>query len=387
MSYPCTIPMRFRFRLAYAFSLAVITGACASGGSGGSATDPATGAGGGATGGASGAGGSGNAGATAMTGGAAGAAGSTNVVGGGGVGGSGGSGPMGQTIVYVHTDTTLYQFDPSKTPYDVQMIGDFDCIGGTGADTAMTDIAVDSAGQVFGVSSAHAYVLQIMGSTVHCASTIPLPTMLPGGKVTKFYALSIAPPGVITDGKEVLIAGNTDGELWAIDDKGNVTQHGDFGLVPKKDQNGNTFANAGKGWELSGDIVFLANNGKPVGFATVRDCPSPPATTNCDKADTLLEIDVAAMKTATTGSVLKGVRGKIVKSATCKDAVNTDYGSMYGIAAFNDQVFGFSRAGQFVTVSNVDGTACLVQDLAPLKWSGAGVTTLAPVVAPPPVLQ
>jgi hypothetical protein len=267
------------------------------------------------------------------------------------------------------------------------MVGDFDCIGGTGDDVAMTDIAVNSTGQIFGVSSGHAYVLSVAGTKVQCTSKITLPTMLPGGKVTKFYALSIAPPGVIVDGKETLVAGNTDGELWAIDDKGNVSQHGAFGLVPKMDQNGNTFANAGKGWELSGDIVFLANNGKPVGFANVRDCPNPPATTNCDKADTLLEIDVAAMKTATTGSVLKGIRGKIVKSKTCNDAANADYGSMFGIAAFDDQVFGFSRSGQFVSINNTDGTACLVQDLAPSKWSGAGITTLAPVIAPPPVPQ
>jgi hypothetical protein len=379
--------MKLRFRLAYALSLAAITGACASGGSGGDATDPAAGAGGSAGTGAAGTGGSGTAGTGAAGAGTGGAAGGSNVVGGGGMGGFGGSGPVGQTLVYVHTDTTLFQFDPSKKPYDVQMVGDFDCIGGTGDDVAMTDIAVDSTGQIFGVSSGHAYVLSVAGTKVQCTSKITLPTMLPGGKVTKFYALSIAPPGVIVDGKETLIAGNTDGELWAIDDKGNVSQHGDFGLVPKMDQNGNTFANAGKGWELSGDIVFLANGGKPVGFATVRDCPNPPATTNCDKADTLLEIDVAAMKTATTGSVLKGIRGKIVKSKSCNDAANTEYGSMFGIAAFNDQVFGFSRAGQFVTINNTDGTACLVQDLAPSKWSGAGVTTLAPVIPPPPVPQ
>jgi hypothetical protein len=37
-----------------------------------------------------------------------------------------------------------------------------------------------------------------------------------------------------------------------------------------------------------------------------------------------------------------------------------------------------------VSVSDVDGSACLVKDYAPLLFSGAAVTTIAPVIAPPP---
>ena len=367
--------MTLEFPYLRIFTLAVGFVACAGGGSGG--TDAAAGAS--SAGGKSGAGaGAAGGGGPIGVGGSPGAGGSIGV----GVGGSGGGGIQGKPLVYVHSNTTLHQFDPAAMPYQLQPIGDFDCIGGAGQDTSMTDFAVNAAGTLFGVSQTKAYVLEIQGSVVHCKSTINLPTKLPSGKTTVFYALSIAPAGVVA-ATESVIAGNTDGELWAIDDQGNATQHGNFGLVPAKDQNGYVFPNAGKPWELSGDIVFLENGGTPVGFATVRDCSSPPKSSPCN-TDTLIEIDVAAMKNAGNQSVLKSVRGKIQKAATCSDAT-TAYGNMYGIAAFNDQIFGFSNKGEFVTISNKDGSACLVQSFAMEKWAGAGVTTIAPVIPPPPV--
>ena len=371
--------MAFEFQRFQIFSSLLLVTACASGGSG--ANNDATGGGGTSAGGAH-AGGSANAtsagGAPMVVGGG----GSPGVGGGIGVG-AGGGGVQGAPLVYVHSNTTLFTFDPAVMPYNLQTVGDFDCIGGSGQDTAMTDFAVDSTGNLFGVSSAHAYVFEIKGNVVHCKSVISLPAMLPSGKAVKFYALSIAPPGVITDGKEVPIAGNTEGELWAISDTGQLSLHGNFGTVPKKDQNGYQFPNAGQPWELSGDIVFLQNGSSPIGFATVRDCPKPPSSSGCN-TDSLIEIDVPALKTATTNSVLKAVRGKITKAATCNDASSGSYGSMFGIAAFNDQIFGFSNKGEFVSISNKDGSACLVQSFMD-KWAGAGVTTLAPVVPPPPV--
>ena len=357
------------------FGAVIFVAACAGGGSGAN-NDAAAGAS--SAGGKTGAGGAGVGIGGSPAGGSPGAGGSFGI----GAGGSGGGGIQGKPLVYVHSNTTLYQFDPTVMPYSLAMIGAFDCIGGAGQDTSMTDFAVNAAGVLYGVSQTKAYVLEIQGSVVHCKATIALPTKLPSGKTTVFYALSIAPAGVVGPA-EAVITGNTDGELWAIDDQGNATQHGNFGVVPAKDQNGYAFPNSGKQWELSGDIVFLDNGGSPVGFATVRDCPKPPASTSCN-TDTLIEIDVGAMKAVGNQSVLKSVRGKIEKAAGCADPTSS-YGSMYGIAAFNDQIFGFSNKGEFVTISNKDGTACLVQSFAMEKWAGAGVTTIAPVIAPPPV--
>jgi hypothetical protein len=127
-----------------------------------------------------------------------------------------------------------------------------------------------------------------------------------------------------------------------------------------------------------------ANNSNPVGFATVRDCPNPPSQTGCDATDTLIEVDLALLGAATTGSVTKSVRGQVVKAAGCNDTTTTSYGQLFGIAAWQSDVIGFSHTGAIVRVSNVDGTGCMILSTAADVWAGAGVTTLAPVLPPPP---
>ena len=248
----------------------------------------------------------------------------------------------------------------------------------------MTDVAVNSAGEIWGVSVNHVHRLVVQGSIVHCAASVALanPSSI------KFYGLAFAPKGVLDPDEEVLVAGNTAGELWSIDAAGNLQQRGSFGNVPANDGHGHTYANVGKKWELSGDIAFADNNGHPVGFATVRDCPNPPSPNDCNPVDTLIEIDVSAMATATIGPVTKSVRGQVVKRAGCTDGVAGDYGNMYGIAIFEDRVFGFSRfpgdsSGYAVDMSNADGTACRLQDFPATAWYGAGITTLVPVEPPP----
>jgi len=78
--------------------------------------------------------------------------------GGGGSGGS--SNPPGKTLLYAHTDTTLYQLDPENISAAMTRLGDFDCIGGgSSAPSAMTDLGVTKDGQLFGVSEGAAYPL------------------------------------------------------------------------------------------------------------------------------------------------------------------------------------------------------------------------------------
>lgn len=291
-------------------------------------------------------------------------------------GGSGGGAPI-EFTAYAHVGKTLYQIDPMSVSATPTVIGTFDCIG-TSPDTAMLDLAVSEKGEIWGVSYENIYRLEIQGSVVHCAQTIPLKKQ---GSVV-FYALTFAPAGVLDPTKEVLIAGNTAGELWAIDDNGNLTQHGNFGKVPNTDGNGHDYDNAGENWELSGDIVFLSNGGKPVGFATVRDCPNPPSTSGCNFTDTLIQIDMAKLKTQGTQSVTSSVRGQILKKGGC-GGVDAAYQQMLGIAAWNDKVYGFSHGGGVVEIDNTDGAACLVADTPTLFWNGAGLTTSAPVKPPP----
>jgi hypothetical protein len=349
---------------------ALALGACAASGSNslgaGVGGSGASGGAGGSSG--SGSGGTSNGGSSSGTGGAAGGI----SVGGGGAGGS----EQGPPVLYANTDTVLFKLDPQS--FALTQIGSFDCL--SGSDSAMTDIAVDKSLNLWGISEQAVHPLTVQGSTVHCGTAINLnnPTKV------KFFGLTFAPAGVLDPNNEVLIGANSAGELWEIDANGNLSQHGTFGTVPANDGNGHTYKNAGKAWELSGDIVFLANGGSPIGFATVRDCPSPPNSNNCDASDTLIEINVPLLKTASaTQSVTQSVRGEIVAGSNCSTPTTGSLGSFYGIAALNDKVYGFARDGEIVSVNTSDGTACLVQDFSKDLWAGAGVTTLAPVKPPP----
>lgn len=290
-------------------------------------------------------------------------------------GGSGGGGPV-EFTAYAQTGKSLYEIDPASPTAPPKLIGTFDCIG-QAPDTAMLDLAVSQKGEIWGISYENIYRLTIQGSTVHCDPPIAL-----ADKTVKFFGLTFAPAGTLDPSKEVLIAGNTAGELWAIGDNGALTQHGTFGNVPLTDGNGHDYPNPGKSWELSGDIVFLANNGKPVGFATVRDCPSPPATAGCNQVDTLIQIDMTKLKSTGKQSVTSAVRGQILKKAGCGGTA-ASYQQTLGIAAWDDKVYGFSHNGAIVAIDNVDGSACLVVDTPSLFWNGAGLTTSAPIKPPP----
>ena len=330
----------------------------------------------------------GEGGDTGAGGGTAGSTTTTGPTGGTGTGGSligggmtGGAPPDTPPTFYIHTNTTLYTADPSKPNLDITLVGDVECIGGAGEDTSLTDIAVSAAGDLWGISKTNVYKLEVQGSTVKCTQTIPLqnPSSI------RFYGLTFAPKGVLDPNKEVLIAGNTAGELWRVDESGALSMHGTLGVVPTTDGNGHDYPYAGKKWELSGDLVFVDNNGNPAGFATVRDCPNPPSTVDCHDIDTLVELNVPKLATATTESVVKSLRGQIVKAAGCSDP-NPGYGAVFGITAWKDKVFGFSRSpdntGFTLSIENDKGTACVLGTFAE-PWSGAGVTTIAQIDIPP----
>jgi hypothetical protein len=283
--------------------------------------------------------------------------------------GDGGVASTGATLLYAHTDTTLYQLDPDNLSSPLKLLGDFDCIGGGhsrgsyGGGSSMTDLAVTKDGRLFGVSEGAAYPLAIEGGVVHCAMQWTLPN-------TKFYGLTIAPEGILGP-NEALIGADGQGSIYEIDqNSGTPTQVGTLGADPQ----------SGQPWALSGDIVFMANGGAPIGFATVRTCGS--RGSSCSSTDTLIEIDVPAIHPGTQ-SVMKRVQGPVVKGAWCNNPASpSTFGSMFGIAAYKDKVFGFSREGDIVEIDNRDGSGCLVSSQPALNFAGAGVTTSAPVTAP-----
>lgn len=292
------------------------------------------------------------------------AAGETPSLGGGARDGSGPEvAPTGAPLLYAHTDTTLYRADPSALASSLVKVGDFDCVGAGKPAKTMTDIAVTREGKVFGVSEGAAFPLAIQGGTVHCEATWSLPA-------TKFYGLTVAPENTVAPA-ETLVAADGDGGLWLVDQaSGTPTQVGTLGTDPT----------SGRPWALSGDIVFLANGGSPVGFATVRTCT---ASGSCSSVDTLIEVSVKAIHPGKQ-SVLASVRGPVKRGAWCTNGASpSTFGSMFGIVAYQEKVFGFSRTGDIVEIHNDDGSGCLVSADPSQRWAGAGITTLAPVVAPP----
>ncbi|MEO6419106.1 MAG: hypothetical protein ABIP39_06850, partial [Polyangiaceae bacterium] len=269
-----------------------------------------------------------------------------------------------KVVFYANSDTTLYQLDPQNLTAPITKIGQFDCVpSGT---TVMTDIAVSRTGKVYGVSAAAAWPLTITGSTVHCDAKWPL------SYDTHFNGLTFAPENTVA-AEEVLIGGNAKGELWRIDTgTGAATQIGTLG----------TDTVTGLPWTVSGDMVFVANGGNPIGFASVRTCP--PGAQYCSYDDSLMEIDVKALKPGTQ-SVMKSLRGKVSRGAWCTNTASPKtFGSIYGVVAYEDKVFGFSRRGDFIEMHNGDGTGCLVSANADIAFAGAGITTIAPVTPPPP---
>jgi hypothetical protein len=294
------------------------------------------------------------------------------------------------TLLYAHDNTTLYRIDPTDPTLSVTSLGTFDCIGGSGA-SSMTDIAVDDQGNLFGLATRTIFLdMQMVTGGVMCESgAVPIVPGSIGSARAAFYGASFAPAGTLGATGQALVVGNDQGEMYVVDPTtGALTVVGTFGTVPANDGNGNMYPSdptyggqPGSVFQMSGDIVFLDDGSAPLGFATVRDCAS---SSSCSGTDTLVELDLSKMTTGNTGSVVKAVRGQVLKAAGCGDTKNTSYGSMYGVAAYENKIIGFSHAGFIVSISNDDGTACLIHDYSgTIAFDGAGVTTRVPVVAPP----
>ena len=281
------------------------------------------------------------------------------------------------SIVWLHTALELYKGDLAVRPFAYERVGTFICPKYeelTGSPLkSINDLAVDKDGNLFAVASKAAMPVTVEGTNVKCTDVWAFPE-----GTASFMGLTFAPAGTLDDENEVLVGADNSGKLWRIDETdGHVVQIGTFGTIPETDGHGNAFLEeyVGQDFKLSGDIVFMSNDGNPVGFATVIECKN----FNKCKGDTLVEIDLAKLRNGNTGSVVKSIRGKVVKSASCNDSEHETYGSMYGIAAYEAQIYGFSYAGEIVELSNADGTACLIQSDAEKKFYGAGITTAAKV--------
>ena len=278
----------------------------------------------------------------------------------GGVNNGGDAG--GPAIIYAHTDTELYSLDPIS-----QQVTDIGPFSAGSTTPVITDLAVDAEGNVWVNSETAIYRAAVPSSPGTVQLT--LVSDISGSSGQKFYALGFAPAGVLGT-NETLVAGDSTGALYAVETNGQTTKLGTFGT----DGSGNPY-------ELSGDVVFYEQNGTARGLATIRSCPKGSCSTS---NDLLAEVDVPAMTAAyqskaPASSLRKQLLGK-----------GTGFGRLFGVGAWNSDVFAFSRSGssepaQLVRIDG-SGVGTSIATFAQISagWSGAGVTTKAPVTVLPP---
>lgn len=288
--------------------------------------------------------------------------------------------PGGSTTVYAHTDDTLYTLDPKTNM--VTMIGKF--AGFSGSDTGVTDLAVDAAGDVYVNSETNLYSAAVPTSPGAVNLTLVHSISVATGQ--KFYALAFTPANAI-DPSEVLIGGDGKGEIWSIDKgTGATVDLGNFGPDPKK--SGNILA-------LSGDIVFYMDAMmNPLGLATVRSCTTGGSCSYSTGGpyDYLVAVDMAALKSAYSSkskatTLLKGVYGG-------SSGTGVGHGDLFGLGAWGGTVYAFARPSTYdnnttpllLTIDTMTGVGTVVSSAFSFTngWSGAGVTTSAPITVPLP---
>ncbi len=227
------------------------------------------------------------------------------------------------TIVYAHSDTTLYTVDPHTTPARFTTVGDFTFAAGDTHRHTITDLAVDATGGVVGVSQDALF--RIDPTNAACTFLAVLPAR-------SFVALTYVPAGVLDPTSEVLVGGESAGTYFRIDPiTGNATQLGAFQ----------------GGWLLSGDFVSIAGAAT---YVTVRRSSSG--------TDSLATLDLATGNLTILG--------------------DTGFHQLFGLGYWRSTLYGFSGSGQLVTIDVRNGLGHLVS-MPVMQFWGAGVTTLAPI--------
>ena len=297
-----------------------------------------------------------------------------------------------KTTIYAHNDTTLYSMDPVSKA--LTLIGTFTGTSGGSGDSSITDLAVNAAGDVYVNSETVIYKAALPASGTGNVVLTSLATIA-GSKDQSFYALAFAPAGALGAGTgEVLIGGDGNGELWAIDATTGATKDlGSFGSDPN---------DASSTLALSGDVVFYMTNGAPTGLATIRPCTtSSKGSKSCGgSSDYLAGIDMSALATAyasgTPASTLNaGIYGSPNPNAT---GPGTGFGDVFGLGVWGGSVYGFTRGSSsssngsspslisIATSGATSGQGTVVPTSVSLStgWAGAGVTSSVSVTVPPP---
>ena len=285
------------------------------------------------------------------------------------------------TTVYANTDNTLYSVNPSTQ--QATAIGPMVGTSDSSTDGTVTDVAVDGNGDVYVNTESVVYQAAVpAGGT----GTVQLTAKAHIQGSAKFYALAFAPAGALDPNSETLVGGDSAGSLWAINTStGATTNLGNFGVDSSVSDH--TF-------ELSGDVVFYLDptTQAPTGLATIRSCPSGGSGSSC-KGDYLAGVNMTALKTAyTSGTPATSLLGGIYGSSSTGPGNGTGFADVFGLAAWNSTVFGFTRytktaAPTLITIDTGSGAGKQVETFSFADndgWSGAGVSTKVTISIPPP---
>lgn len=224
-------------------------------------------------------------------------------------------------LVYAHTSSELFAVDPRALT--LRRVGAF-AFPNDGRDHRMTDLAIDSRQQVWGITFDGIY--RVNPTDARCVFVAPF-------SGSTFNALSFIPGGELDPEAEVLVGADQSGHYYRVDTRTGAT----------------TRLGAYNGYGSAGDIVSVAGGGT---FATVVDD---------DETEFLARIDPRTGAATPVGP--------------------TGLTHTWGVGYWRSRVFGFTEGGTIAVIDITRGTSMAIPS-QPQAWWGASVTTSAPVAPP-----
>lgn len=236
------------------------------------------------------------------------------------------------TIVYAHSNDTLYGFDPRTN--HVTPIGPFLLADGT-AVGPVTDLAVTQANEIYACTADALYRVDTLTARSTFLTSLTVPAF------DNFNGLTFVPVGVLDPTSEVLVGATFNGDYYRID-----TGTGASTLV----------GHYGGGFGSSGDLVSVAGAGPGGGVGTF-------ATVNGGGfgSDHLVLLDPATGGTTDLGDI--------------------GFSQVYGLGYWRSKLYGFTSVGELVLIDIHTGHGTLVTaSTGSSEFYGAGVTTRAPTL-------
>ena len=228
--------------------------------------------------------------------------------------------PAAESKVYAHSDLRLYTVDPDTL--QVTLVNPFRWTDEYPSDS-MTDIAIDSQGNMVGISFDRVYSVNPASGVVTYLADLD----------RSFNGMSFISSNEMGDGEETLVAAALDGSFYKLDPvTGQSTAIGNYGADMSS----------------SGDIVSVT------GFGTVATVTKSDSST-----DWLVRVDPSTGVATPIGDT--GVSG------------------IWGLGYWGAEIYGFTSANEFVLLDRDTGHASVVES-SDVQWWGAGVTTEADLV-------